>query len=70
MDLDTYSLKPKEEKLNPCKECLIMHAARANNQVGIWRCYLAWEPDMPYLIDHGCLIDALHMNDWISCSEK
>ena len=35
-----------------------MHAARANYQVGIWRRCLEQEPDVPYPIDHGWVMDA------------
>ena len=45
-------------QLPPCKDCLIMHAARANYQVGIWRRCLEQEPNIPYPIDHGWVMDA------------
>ena len=35
-----------------------MHIALANYQVGIWRCCLKWELDIPDHLDHGLVIDA------------
>lgn len=44
-------------QLPPCRDCLAKHVARANYQAGIWRRCLENDPDIPYPIDHGWVID-------------
>ena len=55
-------------QLPPCRDCLIMHAMRANYQVGIWRRCLEPDPEIPYPIDHGWVIDAPDVLsvDWLN----
>ena len=38
-------------QLPPCKDCLDMHAARANYQAGIWRRSLQSNPSIPSPVD-------------------
>ena len=55
-------------QLPPCRDCLIMHAMRTNYQVGIWRRCLEPDPEIPYPIDHGWVMDApgVLSVDWLN----
>lgn len=43
----------ESSQLPPCKDCLLMHAIRANYQAAIWRRSLQTKPFVPSPEDHG-----------------
>ncbi len=43
----------ESSQLPPCKDCLLMHAMRANYQAGIWRGSLQQHPEVPSPVEHG-----------------
>ena len=47
----------ESSQLPPCKDCLFLHAMRANYQAGIWRGSLQQHPQVPSPVEHGWVRD-------------